>query len=75
MITEALWTILKEKHGYGDDELVRRIEEIDFRDDKLDGRVAPSPPKPCPKCNQPLAKRRLSCIYCGTVTTRDPFER
>ncbi len=75
MITEALWTILKEKHGYGDDELVRRIEEIDLRDDKLDGRVAPSPPKPCPKCSHPLTKRRVFCVYCGTVVSRDPCER
>lgn len=75
MITEALWNMVKEKHGYEDDELMRKINEIDLRDEKLDGRVAPSPPRPCPKCNQPLAKRRISCIYCGTATTRDPFER
>ena len=76
LVTEALWGILKEKHGYEDGELIRRIEEIDLRDEKLDGRVGPSPPPPCPKCGHPLTKRRVSCIYCGTVvSSRDPFER
>ena len=75
MITEALWGILKEKHGYDDDELIRRIEEIDLRDDRLDGRVAPTAPPPCPKCNHPLTRKRVFCVYCGTVVSRDPFER
>lgn len=35
MITEALWIILREQHGYGDEELMRRITEIDLRDGKL----------------------------------------
>ena len=44
MISEALWSILKEQHGYTDEELQSRILQIDMRDGKLDGRVADSPP-------------------------------
>jgi len=75
MITEALWTILKEQHGYDDNELIKRITMIDMRDGKLDGRVAASPPHQCPKCQRTLHKNFPRCIYCGEPIAVDPFER
>ena len=75
MITEALWTILKEQHGYTDEELQKRVMQIDLRDGKLDGRVAPDAPAKCPKCDRPLAKKRPRCIYCGTETPPGLFGR
>ena len=75
MITEALWDILAEKFDLPEEELLRRIHEIDRRDGKLDGRVAPEPPDLCPKCNRTLDKKRPYCIYCGQAVARDPFER
>jgi hypothetical protein len=75
MITEALWMILKEQHGFDDNALVKRIVEIDMRDGKLDGRVAPTPPQKCPKCNRTLFKNRSRCIYCGEYVVMNPFER
>ena len=75
MITEALWGILKEKHGYTDEELTNRVAEIDRRDGKVDGRVAQSPPGSCPRCNRTLERQRTYCLYCGQAIARDPFER
>lgn len=75
MITEALWTILKEQLGYEDDELIKRIQEIDMRDGKLDGKVKSSVNAPCPKCNRVLIGKLPKCLYCGTEVERDPFER
>jgi hypothetical protein len=75
MITEALWGILKEQHGYEDAELIKRVMEIDRRDGKLDGRVAPAPPSSCPKCGRTLERKRAVCLYCGQLIARDPFER
>lgn len=75
MITEALWTILKEKHGYEDNELIKRIVTIDMRDGKLDGKVAVSPPQKCPKCDRTLFKNRPRCLYCGEPVIADPFQR
>lgn len=77
MLTEALWTILKEKHGYTDQELVRRVEEIDLRDGKLDGKVAKVKPD-CPKCGRKLMGKRPVCLYCGAEVARvdlQPFSR
>ena len=77
MLTEALWTILKEKHGCTDAELVQRVQEIDLRDGKLDGKVAKVNPD-CPKCSRKLMGKRPVCLYCGAEVTRvdlQPFSR
>lgn len=76
MITEALWTLLKEQHGYTDDELVKRVNAIDLRDGVLDGQVASELSPVCPSCHrqQPLKGRPL-CLYCGQPVAAAPFHR
>jgi hypothetical protein len=75
MITEALWGILKEQHGFDDKELQKRIVEIDLRDGRMDGRVAATPPAPCPKCGRVVPKQSVRCMYCGEPLLMDPFAR
>ncbi len=75
MISEALWTILKEQHGYDDNELIRRIAEIDLRDGRLDGKLSKEAPGQCPHCNRTLVKKRPYCMYCGKPVAVNPFER
>lgn len=75
MIAEALWGMLAEQYGYTEEDLVRRIHEIDLRDGRLDGRVAPAQPSKCPHCGRILEKTRPYCIYCGKPVLQDPFAR
>lgn len=75
LITEALWKLLKEQHGYEDQELIRQIAAIDLRDGKYDHRVAKTAPRPCPKCTRTLGKHRSKCLYCGEPIQMSPFER
>jgi hypothetical protein len=75
MITEALWTFLKKEHGYSDEELVNTITQIDMRDGILDGKVAKTPPPPCPSCGRISGKGRLVCLYCGKPIPVSPFAR
>jgi len=76
MITEALWTILKETTEYTDEDLVEIIREIDLKDGKLDGKVAQEPPELCPKCKRVLQKNKKNCIYCGSeIEIKDVFKR
>ena len=75
MITEALWGILKDEHGFDEEELIRRVQEIDLRDGVLDGKVKSSGPARCPDCDRPLIGKRPICLYCGTEIQRDLFER
>jgi len=75
MITEALWAILKEQHGYTDENLGQMIQDIDLRDGKLDGKVAKQQNPSCPQCGRTLMGKHSVCLYCGTAVARDPFER
>lgn len=75
MITEALWAILKEQHGYTDEDLGQMIQDIDLRDGKLDGKVSKKQNPSCPQCGRTLMGKHPICLYCGTAVVRDPFER
>jgi hypothetical protein len=75
MITEALWIMLRDEHGYTDEQLIQKVQEIDMRDGRLDGRVArQAAPLKCPKCGRVMPVNRPTCMFCGAVSTRDPFK-
>lgn len=74
-ITEALWRILKEKHGLDENELLKQITLIDIEDGKLDGRKPKTPPQPCPKCNRTVGRQRVKCLFCGEPIAQNPFNR
>ena len=74
MINEALWEIIRDREGLKDEDLIRKIDEIDLRDGVLNGRRAKKPPADCSNCGRTLPKRQPMCIYCGTdAEYRDPF--
>ena len=75
LITEALWTFLRDKLGYSDEDLESMVKQIDLRDGKLDGKVAPPPPKPCPMCQRALSRTKSFCIFCGEPVSQSAFER
>lgn len=76
MITEALWAILKDQHGYTDDQLVQMIQDIDLRDGKLDGKVAKAAERPsCAQCGRTIIRKQAKCLYCGAAAPQQPFER
>jgi hypothetical protein len=75
MITEALWTLLKQEHGYTDDVLTNLITEIDQRDGRLNGRGAKEPPVLCASCGRTNAAKRTFCIFCGQPMVSNPLAR
>lgn len=76
LISEALWMVLKEQHGFTDDKLTQMITEIDLRDGQLNGHVARTQAETCPHCGRTLAKNLTCCMYCGKpVLDRNPFAR
>lgn len=61
----ALWTILKEKNGLTDEDLVRAIHEVDARDGTVDGKIS-HVAKECPRCHRKLLTRNpTKCAWCG----------
>ena len=73
LITEALWMLMKQEHGYADEVLTKLIEEIDGRKVIVDGITAKAPPQACPTCGKLNAAKRLFCIYCGKPILTNPF--
>ncbi len=64
MVNMALWSVVREELGLADEELARRVEEIDLSDGKLDGKVG-VPTRECAKCGRVMAARHERCLYCG----------
>ena len=69
---EAMWTILRDKLGVTDEQLIARINEIDLSDGKLDGKVRKQAVA-CPKCRRTISPRFPQCMYCGQPIMHDPF--
>lgn len=67
----ALWELQREKGGFTDDELVAKIQEIDLRDGKLDGKMA-KPAAECPSCQRVNNPSRQRCLYCGNTLSTLP---
>jgi hypothetical protein len=75
LTVEALWRVMQEEHGYSDNDLIKKIAELDMADGKLDGRKnTKSLPTECPKCGRKTSKGNPRCMYCGEVLIVDPFE-
>jgi len=74
LVNQALYELLKERTAMTDEELRRKIREVDERDGLEDGKVKVSPLR-CPKCDYTLTPGALSCQSCGaTVAPKYPFE-
>ena len=69
---EAMWSLLRDRMGVTDEELVERIVDIDLTDGVLDGKVR-RPALDCPQCNKKIPRRFARCMYCGADVQHDPF--
>ena len=72
MICETLWELLKEKTALTEEDLHRKLYEVDMRDGILDGNNKRKAAK-CPECRHMVSARHAACIYCGTVIDKSVF--
>ncbi len=61
---QAMWELLREKHGLTEDELQSRILEIDLRDSTTDGKMRMQIVD-CPSCGSKTNTKRSLCVICG----------
>ena len=61
----ALVELLVERGVTTRDELLARMDIIDLRDGKLDGKITPKVVA-CPECHRPLSINQKKCMYCET---------
>ena len=73
MVTEALWRIVKQKHGMADRDLERLVEAIDLEDGVRDGKVRRVQADSCDNCQKTITRHRTSCLYCGEPIAVDIF--
>lgn len=73
LVVEGLWRLVREHGGLSDDELLRKVYEVDLEDGTLDGRKRRAPVGDCQECGRKLARRLPRCIYCGSIAKMDLF--
>lgn len=61
---QALWELLCENTSLSDRDIEARMQEIDLRDGKADGKMSTTV-RDCPTCHRPVNARRPTCLYCG----------
>jgi hypothetical protein len=64
LICQAMWELLRNSNNFSEDILLKKVQELDLRDGKLDGKVTKQLQK-CSACNKTLNPRHRKCIYCG----------
>ena len=73
LICRAMFELLEERTGLTDQDLVKKIAEVDLRDGKADGRITATA-KPCPSCGSMMSPRFNRCLFCGHKdSSGDPF--
>jgi len=61
---QAMWELLREKTNLTDEMLMQRMQEVDLRDGKRDGRIAGNTTT-CEGCSRLNNANREHCVYCG----------
>jgi len=72
MISEALWELLRDRAKLTEQDLHKKLYEIDMRDGVLDGQNKRKAQK-CPDCKHMVSSRHSVCIYCGKVMDDSVF--
>lgn len=74
LVCQAMWELLSQHTHISNNDLMRKVVEVDTRDGLQDGRMAPRVIQ-CPKCKNNVNTRRPRCVVCGSViATKQPFE-
>lgn len=65
LINQALLELLSEKLEIEDEDIFKKIEEVDLRDGRLDGKInSRNQPWSCGKCNHTNASKFFKCVVC-----------
>jgi hypothetical protein len=64
LVCQAMFELLHETSGISEDQLKKKIVEIDGRDGEVDGRITPKLNK-CPACDAAISPQFGRCLFCG----------
>jgi len=72
MISHALWEIVRFQCGLTDEDILRKVSQIDLRDGIIDGKNEGTAVI-CPGCGQRISTRNPACPYCGGILDKSIF--
>jgi ethanolamine ammonia-lyase large subunit len=64
IIMHSMWSLIEENTNLTEEDLRKRVIEIDMTDGKLDGKVRKKPIK-CKKCGSGISYKFKKCMICG----------
>lgn len=67
LANQAIWELLREVHGVTDDDMLLRMEQIDLRDGRRDGKLGAQVMN-CAGCGRKTNSTRRHCVFCGAST-------
>lgn len=73
LLNQAMWSLLQEKNGLSEKDLLEKVEELDLADGKADGRLNLSgdkKPWKCEKCQKENSPRFRFCVKCDAPGVR-----
>ena len=74
LIVQALWELLREKTDLSDEDLQKKVREIDLRDGREDGQdKTQTRPSVCKNCGRVLEMGTAVCLWCGTPVDNGVF--
>jgi ribosomal protein S27AE len=69
LVSLAMWSLIQEKTGLTEQDLMDRVKAIDLADGIEDGKVTQTVSK-CVKCGRTMSPRHRKCLYCGAAELR-----
>lgn len=70
MVCQAMWELLRERAKLTDEDVIKKMQQIDLRDGVADGKMTRQT-LVCPECGRNVSSRREQCLYCGTWLAKD----
>lgn len=66
LLNQALWELIRARLQVTEQDLEKRVREIDLRDGVQDGRMTTTAMQ-CPACSRISSSRHWKCLYCGQL--------
>jgi hypothetical protein len=66
LANQALFEVLQKRLGIPEEEVIRRMAEIDSRDGLKDGKMGANVVR-CRQCSKPVSTTRQRCMFCGEI--------
>lgn len=64
LVCMAMWSLIQDKTGVTEEDLLERVRVLDLMDGVADGKATRTVAK-CAKCGRTMSPRHRRCIYCG----------